>query len=176
MVLKILLAIGVLIAAVLLFALTKPSTFHAEKSITIDAPPDKVYALLCDFHNWPKWAPQDREDPTMQRTYSGETAGSGAVSEWTSKGSAGAGRMTITAADPSEVDVSVDWARPFRVRNKHGFRLTPVPGGIRVTWTAEGPNLYIMKLMEVFVGIDGLMGKHLQAGLENLKRVAEESK
>jgi hypothetical protein len=134
-----------------------------------------LYALIADFHNWPQWAPQDREDPTMQRTYRGAASGLGAVSEWTSKGSAGAGEMTITAATASsKIDVVVDWKRPFKVRNAHSFTLTPAGSGTQLTWSAEGTNLYIMKVMEVFVGVNGLMGKHFEAGLVNLKKIAEQ--
>jgi uncharacterized protein YndB with AHSA1/START domain len=175
MVAKILLGVLIVVAAVLVFAATKPSTFHIAKSVIVQAPPEKVYALIADFHNWPQWAPQDREDATMQRTYSGAANGPGAVSDWTSKGSAGAGRMTITAATPpSRVDVAVDWKRPFQLRNTHQFTLTPVASGTQVTWTAEGTNLYVMKVMEVFVGVNGLMGKHFQTGLGNLKKTAEQ--
>src|SRR3984885_14491619 len=147
MVVKILLGVVVVVAVVLLFAATKPSKFHIEKSVSIQAPPEKVYALIADFHNWPQWAPQDREDPTMQRTYSGATTGQGAVS---------------------------DWKRPFKVQNAHGFTLTPAGGGTQLSWSAEGTNLYVMKVMELFVGVNGLMGKHFEAGLGNLKRIAEQ--
>jgi uncharacterized protein YndB with AHSA1/START domain len=171
---KLLLGMLIIVAAVLMFSALKPSTFHIEKSVTIQVPREKVYPLIADFHNWPEWAPQDREDATMQRTYSGAANGTGAVSDWTSKGKAGAGRMTVTSATaPSNVDVAVDWKRPFRVRNTHRFTLTPVAEGTQVTWTADGTNLYIMKVIEVFVGVDGLMGKHFEAGLGNLKKMAE---
>ena len=174
MVVRILLGLVILVAVVLLFAATKPSTFRIEKSVTIQAQPEKVYALIADFHNWPQWAPQDREDPTMQRTYSGAASGLGAVSEWTSKGSAGAGQMTITAATASSnIDVAVEWKRPFKVRNAHTFTLTPAGNGTQLAWSAEGTNLYIMRAMEVFVGVNGPMGKHLEAGLANLKKIAE---
>lgn len=174
MVLKILLGVVIVVALVLAFAAAKPATFHIEKSITTLAPPEKVYVLIEDFHNWPLWAPQDREDGTMQRTYSSAATGLGAVSEWTSRGSAGAGRMTVTAAKaPSLIDIVVDWKKPFKVRNTHEFRLASVSGGTQVTWIAEGTNLYLMRVMEVFVGVNGLMGKHFEAGLENLKKVAE---
>ena len=175
MILRILLGVVVVIVLVLVVAATKPSVFHVQKSITVSAPPEKVFALLSDFHDWPRWAPQDRDDKTMQRTYSGASAGTGAVSDWTSRGNAGAGRMTITEATPNTmVDVTVEWQKPFRVRNTHHFTLTPVAGGTEVTWTAEGTNLYMMKVMEVFVGVNGLMGRHFEAGLRNLKEAAQE--
>jgi uncharacterized protein YndB with AHSA1/START domain len=174
MVLKLLLGVMLVVAAVLVVAATKPATFNIEKSVMIQAPPGKVFALVEDFHNWPEWAAQDREDATMQRTYGGAASGLGAVSDWTSKGSAGAGRMTITAATvPSKVDVVVDWKRPFKVRNTHEFTMTPIGDETQVTWVAEGTNLYVMKMMEVFVGMNGLMGRHFEAGLENLKKAAE---
>jgi uncharacterized protein YndB with AHSA1/START domain len=175
MVARILLGAVLLAAVVLLFAATKPSTFHIEKSVTVHAPPEKLYALIADFHKWPQWAPQDREDQTMRRTYSGAASGPGAVSEWTSKGSAGAGQMTITAAAVSStVDVVVDWDQPFKVRNAHRFTLTPTGSVTQIVWSADGQNLYMMKVLEVFVGVNGLMGKHFEAGLRNLKKIAEQ--
>ena len=42
----------VVIAAVLGLAATKPDTFRVERSATIKAPPEKVYLLLNDFHQW----------------------------------------------------------------------------------------------------------------------------
>ena len=122
MILKILLVVCVAMIGILVFAGTKPNTFRIERSITINAPPERVFALIDDFHQWPRWAPQDREDPTMRRSYGLQSAGVGAISEWKSDGSAGAGEMAITAAIPnSRIDVTVDWVKPFKVRNTHQF-------------------------------------------------------
>ena len=92
-------------------------------------------------------------------------------------GAAGEGvcadRRLTAATAPSKVDAVIDWKRPFKVRNIHEFRLTPLGDETQVTWIAAGTNLYMMKVMEVFVGVNGLMGRHFEAGLENLKKVAE---
>src|ERR1700687_1954998 len=88
------LAVGVVLA----LAAAKPDTIAVQRSVTIKAPPAAVFALINDFHAWPRWAPQDREDATMVRTYGGAASGAGAISDWTSKGNAGAGRMTIVTA------------------------------------------------------------------------------
>jgi hypothetical protein len=56
----------------------------------------------------------------------------------------------------------------------HGFTLTPDGGGPKLIWSAEGTNLYVMKVMEVFVGVNGLLGKHFEAGLGNLKKIEEQ--
>lgn len=83
--------------------------------------------------------------------------------------------MAITAAIPnSRIDVTVDWIKPFKVRNTHEFEITRDGQYVRVTWNAKGSNLYMMKIIEVFVGVDGLMGKHFDRGLKNLKAAAEQ--
>src|SRR5271156_3716995 len=102
---KIVFFLAVVIAAVLLFATTRPNSILIRHSIVIKAKPEKVFPLLNDFHNWPLWASQDKDDPTMTRTYSGPASGTGAVSDWTSKGDAGSGEMTITASLPTRIHV-----------------------------------------------------------------------
>jgi uncharacterized protein YndB with AHSA1/START domain len=51
----------------------------------IDAPPEKVFAMVDDFRSWPKWNLQDRDDPTLTRTCRGAASGAGAISDWSGK-------------------------------------------------------------------------------------------
>jgi hypothetical protein len=174
MIVRIVIALGVLVAAVLLFAATKPGTFRVQRSIEIHAPPEKIFALVNDFHEWPKWAPQDKEDPSMQRNYGGAESGVGAFSDWSSRGSAGAGRMAITGSLPAKsVTVQVDFTKPFEAHNRNEFALQTGATSTNVTWSMEGTNLYVMKLMSVFTNMDKIAGKHFEDGLANLKSVAE---
>ncbi len=43
----------------------------------------------------------------------------------------------------------------------------------KVIWTMQGSNLYVMKVMSIFVNMDRVMGKHFESGLNNLKKAAE---
>jgi len=174
MILKSLAVVVIVIAAVLLFAATRPNTFRIERSATINAAPDKVFPLINDFHQWSRWAPQDREDASLVRNYSGAESGSGALSDWMGKGDSGSGRMTIVESRPdSLVTVQADWTQPMKTVNTNRFVLEPVGSSTKVTWTMEGSNLYMMKVMSVFVNMDRMMGKHFEDGLRNLKEVAE---
>ena len=49
--------IAALILVVLILATTKPDTFRVERKIDIRATPDKIFALIDDFHNWAAWSP-----------------------------------------------------------------------------------------------------------------------
>ena len=173
MFLRIVLIVAALIVAVLVFAATRPNTFRVYRSLTINAPPERIFPLINDLHNWPQWAPQDRDDPTMKRTYRGAASGTDAISEWVSTGSAGKGQMTIIDSAPlRRVVVKVDFAKPFVAHNVNEFTLEP-GASTRITWTMQGSNLYFMKLLGIFVNMDRMMGKHFESGLQNLKRAAE---
>jgi uncharacterized protein YndB with AHSA1/START domain len=175
MIWKITITIVVLIALVLLFAATKPKTFRIQRSISIDAPPDKIFALIDDLHNWDQWAPHDQDDSSVKRTFSGPARGTGAVSEWTGSGKAGRGRMLIAESIPStRVSIQVDWVKPFVARNMNEFVLESAGPLTKVTWAMHGPNLYILKVMSVFVNMDRMMGRHFETGLANLKAAAEQ--
>jgi hypothetical protein len=54
--LRIIIIVAVLVAAVLAFAATKPKTVHVQRSISIKAPPTKIFALIDNFQNWGVWA------------------------------------------------------------------------------------------------------------------------
>ena len=45
--------IAVVIAAILIFAATKPDIFRVQRSATIAAPADKIFPYLLDFQRWP---------------------------------------------------------------------------------------------------------------------------
>jgi uncharacterized protein YndB with AHSA1/START domain len=174
MILKIAGLVVVLVAALLIFAATKPKDFRIRRSILINAHPEKVFAFINDFHQWSLWAPQDRENPSLTRTYSGRESGLGAISDWKGNGNAGVGRMSIIESTvPSTISVRVDWSKPFKVTNINEFVLQPAQGQTKVIWTMRGDNLYVMKLMSVFVNMDKQMGSHFETGLADLKSAAE---
>ena len=174
MALKLLIAIVAVIVLVLVFAALKPDTLRIERSTVINAPPDKVYALIADFHEWPKWAPQDRGDASMKRSYSGRPAGVGAVSDWSGSGNTGKGRMEITGAEAArQVVVTVDFAKPFRSHNVNTFTLAPEGNGTRVTLAMQGTNTYMMKVMSLVMNMDKMMVQHFESGFANLKAAAD---
>jgi uncharacterized protein YndB with AHSA1/START domain len=176
MILRVLAVIAFLVAAVLLYAATKPNTVRIQRSIDIQAPPEKIFALIDDFHNWSLWAPQDREDPTMRRTYSGPASGIGAASEWSGTGQSGKGRMSITeSVPPARVLVTADFTRPLQAHNLNEFVLESRGAQTHVTWTwtMQGRSLYVMNVMGIFMNMDKRMGKHFDTGLRDLKIAAE---
>jgi len=166
--------IVVVIAAILIFAATKPETFTVQRAASIKAPPEKIFAVLDDFHNWGVWSPWEKMDPDMKRTFSGAANGQGAVYEWQGNSKVGQGRMEITdATAPSQVTIKLDFIKPFEGHNVAEFVLQPSGDATNVTWTMRGPSPYIAKVMSVFCNMDSMIGKDFEAGLANLKAATE---
>jgi len=171
---KLLLGVVVLIAAVLLLATRQPDTFSVERRLVMNAPPERVFAQINDFHAWDAWSPWAKLDPAMQATYSGAAQGVGAVYEWRGNSDVGEGRMTIKSATaPSEVMIALDFLTPFESHNVTTFMLTPTGSGTEVIWSMKGNAEYATKLMTMFASMDKMVGPDFSTGLEQLKAVVE---
>jgi len=164
----------VLVAVLLIYAATKPDTFCVQRATRINAPPEKIFPLLNDFHSYGSWSPYEKLDPAMKRTYSGAANGKGAVYEWESSGKAGVGRMEITeSSPPSRVTINLDFVKPFKAHNIVELTLDAQDGSTNVTWAMHGPLPYIAKVIHLFINMDSTVGKDFETGLANLKTVAE---
>jgi hypothetical protein len=171
---KIAIVVLVLVAGVLAIAATRPDTFRVERSVSIQAPPEKIFPLIEDFHNWGAWSPWENRDPAMKRTHSGAARGKGAAYAWEGNNAVGSGRMTIAeSSPPSKVTIDLDFLKPFEAHNVADFTLTPEGGATRVTWAMHGPSPFFSKVMQVFLSMDSMVGKDFEAGLANLKAAAE---
>ncbi len=171
---KILIVLVLAIAGVLIYAATKPDTFQVQRKATIAAPPDKVFALIDDFHRWGEWSPWEKLDPAMTRTFEGPASGPGAVYAWKGNKDVGQGRMEIAeSTPPSRIAIKLDFIEPMESNNVTEFVLAPKDGGTEVTWTMRGPSPYLTKLMDTVVGMDRMIGKDFEAGLANMKAAAE---
>lgn len=170
--------IAILVAvliALLILAAARPSRFEVQRSLDIDAPPERLYPLLADFHQWSRWSPYEKLDPAMRRDFSGAEAGKGAVYAWEGNGKAGAGRMEILEAAPEHgIDIQLDFIRPFRANNRAAFAFTPAGAATRVTWSMQGAAPFMARLMGIFINMDQLIGKDFEQGLANLKTLAEQ--
>jgi uncharacterized protein YndB with AHSA1/START domain len=170
---KALLVIGLAVAVLLIHAATKPDSFTIQRSASIAAPPDRLFALIHATQPFNTWNPYARKDPTMKLRYEGPASGPGAAYAWDSE-NAGAGRMeVIEASAPTRVAMRLDFERPMKATNRVDFTLEPQGAQTKVTWAMSGPMPYISKLMTTFFDMDKMVGDDFAAGLANLKAAAE---
>lgn len=147
-------------------------TFKVSRSVLVSAPPEQVYALVADPRGWKQWSVWNQRDPAMKIEYSGPASGVGAGWAWQSK-TEGDGKMTFTAAEPGK-QVAFDLYFPdFGTTSKGELRFVPEASGTRVTWAMNG-DMGNNPLYRWFaLGADSMVGADFEAGLANLKAVAE---
>ena len=167
------LAVLAALIVLLLYAATRPDQFRVERSLRIEAPPERVYALIEDLKGFNTWNPYVRKDPAMKQRYGDVTRGPGAFYAWESK-EVGVGSMKITEVQaPTRVTIALDFEQPFTAHNTAEFTLSPDGGATQVTWAMHGPANFMSKLMGVFFDMDRMVGPDFEAGLANLKTAAE---
>ena len=166
--------VAMAVVVVLGLAVMRPDTFQVERTTTIKAPPEAVFASIQDFHRWSAWSPWEKKDPAMKRTHGGAARGKGAIYGWEGNGDVGTGSMEIVEATaPSHVTIRLDFTKPFEAHNVAEFTMTPTGEGTRVSWLMRGPSPFLAKVMNVFVDMDHMVGADFEAGLANLKAAAE---
>ena len=171
---KILIAVAVLIIVLVIVIATRPGTYRVTRSATMAAPPTVVYAQIADFHRWDAWSPWAKLDPAMKATFGGSPSGPGAAYAWTGNDKVGEGKMLITAARPGqEVDIKLDFLKPFEATSATSFVLEPAGAGTKVIWSMSGDSNFFMKAMSLVSDMDAEVGKDFDRGLASMKTVSE---
>lgn len=149
--------------------------FEVVRSAEIDAPADRVFALIERFKSWTEWSPWEGMDPNLERTYTGPETGVGSQYAWRGNRKVGEGRMEITAVEPaSRVELDLHFLKPIKAENVTIFELEPsTNGSTTVTWRMRGEQKGLMKLMGKIWKIDKMVGPDFEKGLEQLKSAAE---
>jgi polyketide cyclase/dehydrase/lipid transport protein len=165
--------IAISIAAILVLASTKPNTLTVQRSISIKAPLEKIFAAIDDFRRWRAWSPYEEKDPGMMRVYTGASSGTGAIYEWKGNKNVGSGRMEILETTPAKTIIKLDFFTPFEGHNTAEFVALPHGDATTLTWSMRGPAPFMSKVMQVFMNMDTMIGKDFEIGLTKLKHVAE---
>lgn len=178
--LRIIIAVAVAVAAVMLgtgvfaIAATRPDAFRVERSATIKAPPDKIFAVINDFANWPSWSPWQKLDPAMKVTNSGPASGKGAVSAWEGNSKVGSGRTEIVeSVAPTRIAMKLDMLSPMEAHNIVEYTLEPKGDSTTVTWAMHGRQPLLAKVMGLFIDCEKMVGRDFEEGLANLKALTE---
>ena len=149
------------------------SHFEVTRSTTVNASPERVHALVNDFHEWTTWSPWEGIDPAMRRTYSGPDAGVGARYAWSGNRKAGEGSMEITSSAPERIGVELAFTKPWKATNQVDFLIVPAGAASEVTWRMTGEQKGLAALFGKVYPMDKLVGGDFERGLAQLKSAAE---
>jgi hypothetical protein len=165
-----LLIIGLAIAIAM-----QPNTFHIERSATMAAPPETVFAQVNDFHKWEAWSPWLKADPNAKTTYEGPAQGEGAIYRWAGNAEVGEGSVTIAESRPPEyVRIRLHFLKPFEDTAVTEFSLKPDGDKTTVTWSMDGQNNFMSKAFGLLVmDMEAMIGGKYEEGLASMKQIVE---
>jgi len=173
--------IGVLaIIGVLAYAATFSNTFQVQRSLRVNASPERIYPLINNMRGMNTWNPFAEADPEIKITYSGPESGKGARYDWTGNSKVGEGNIEITdVSAPNRVTLQLNMLKPLEGHNTDVFTLVPNGNGTDVgtivTWAMSGERPFIGKVMDAVFNMDRMVGGQFEKGLAKLKAIAEKA-
>lgn len=169
-----LIAVAVVFAGFAAVVATRPAEFRIERSATIQAPAEAVFANVNTLKRWDAWSPWAKLDPQAKHTFEGPEAGVGAVYAWAGNDKVGEGKMTITESTPTtSVKLQLDFVKPWASTNWAEFTFTAEGTGTKVTWAMHGKNNFASRAFGLFVNMDKMIGGDFEQGLAQLKTMTE---
>ncbi len=172
---KILITLAVLLVALLVVVATRPDHYTVKRTVAIQAPAAKVFAMLADLHVWSQWSPWERLDPAMKKTWSGATTGVGAIYEWAGNDQVGKGRIAILEVVPDKlVRIKLEFVEPWQTISEVQFNLSVQGEQTAVDWVMQGRAGSLgHKAMGLLMDMDKMVGDDFERGLADLKALAE---
>ena len=172
--------IGIILLVLVLgmagFIISLSGEGNLERSITINAPAEKVFMVVNDFAYAKDWSPWFQIDPDTKYVYSENTAGLGARYTWESEDeNVGTGEQEIIESKQNKL-VNTRMVFGEMVGDyTAAFKLTPADGGTNVTWTlvSKASNGDMMEKFFVDYISDAVIGLTYEEGLEKLKSFIE---
>jgi uncharacterized protein YndB with AHSA1/START domain len=149
-----------------------PGEAVVQRQVTINAPPEKVFAIIGNMKRFNEWSPWAELDPDAQYTIAGTDTGTGQKLSWVSNNpNIGSGSQTIVDfVENRRIGTELDFGDMGKAMAS--LELAPVGGGTGVTW---GFKSQLNGIMERWFGLlfDRWIGADYEKGLAKLKALAE---
>jgi len=170
---KFLIGFAILIVLLIGIAYLLPNNVTVSRSTIIKAEPDKIFLEISDWKKWQQWSHWKDMDPEMKQTYSSNTTGIGAYTQWESKHN-GKGQITFTDIKPNQsIQYQVQSIQNQSFTLTGTIVLEKTDAGTRITWTDSGELGNDPRMRYYGLFIDGMMGPYFEKGFEKLKQITE---
>jgi uncharacterized protein YndB with AHSA1/START domain len=173
MIFNVLTVLVVLAAVVVLYAFANtPKVVKISRTVLIQASPEVLFPYINNGRIIQEWNVFIEGDPQVKVTYAGPVEGVGA--QWIWEGTkAGAGQATIITSEPNKnVQLRLDFKRPFKVTNYGEYALEVKGTETEVRWTINETAL-IPRVLSNFINLEKMIGAIFEKGLLRLKTLVE---
>ena len=169
-------AIGLIIAILLITAIFLPEEYTVSREVIIDRSKAEVFhyaRMLKHQHDYSVWW---KMDPNQVTTYTGEDGTVGFIAAWKSElDSVGSGEEEIVALEEgNRIGFALRFKEPFE-SNASSEMLFAAPDSntTKLTWFFNGDMSYPFNVMQLFISMEDMLGQDIQEGLQNMKSILE---
>jgi len=148
--------------------------YKVERSAEINTPASAIYNQIVSHKNRDNWSPWATKDPNMTKEYEGPEAGVGSIYKWSSENEeVGTGSMEVVEVEENEYMKSkLTFTAPWESASTVEWNLEEENGVTKATWSNSGE---LPAMMAMFMDLDEQLGPDFEKGLENLKKLCEET-
>ncbi|POY38978.1 polyketide cyclase [Solitalea longa] len=163
--------IATLVLLLFVLALVAPKSYSLKRQVIVDQPVHVVFNYLKHLKNqdyFNKWVMMDAN---LRKQFRGEDGKVGFVYAWQGNKQAGVGEQEIKRIEENKlVEVEVRFEKPMKGIARTPFSTEEVSQNqTRVTWEMSSTMKYPSNIILLFMNMDKLLGKDIQASLELLK-------
>ena len=148
-----------------------PSNYSAQRSVTINAPAEKVFPLVVNQKEWKRCSVWNQRDPSMQMTYSCPEMAAGSKWSWKSKSEGNRG-LEFSAVERNKrigYALTMEDMKPAT----GDLTLTPDDAGTRVRWNINGSAHMNLVFRWFRLITDTMIEPDFKGGPKNLKKLVE---
>ncbi len=148
--------------------------YSITRSIQIDAPQERVFEAVRNFHTWNQWSPWLCTERTAKVDISGSGKEIGDIYAWDGN-LVGAGEIEHrTREEYKHMEQKLRFTKPFKSVSRIWFDFVPEANDTKITWGMRGELpffLFAMKKRMV-----AMLGNDFERGLQMLKDLVETGK
>lgn len=173
---RIILLLATLLIILLVWAAFISGDCKYEKSVSINAPVEKVWQNTNTLKAMDQWSPWNDLDPEMKKDWTGITGQPGEKVCWDSKNkNAGKGCQELEKVDEAgkRIDTKIKFLTPYESEANAYVIVVPEGNGSKATWGFTSQIPYPFTLMKLFMNMENAVGKDYQKGLSRLKALSE---
>ncbi|MDR7307475.1 SRPBCC family protein [Rhodoferax saidenbachensis] len=154
------------VVAVLVYMARYSGRLNVTQTRLIDAPIDRVYAMVADCRQWAHWSPWLAHSPGETLVLSGQPDAVGGGFSWDSE-RGGSGQVEQRHLAPYRtVEQQMRLKSPFAIRARSLWSFASVGAQTEVTWTLRGRVAFSMRAFAPT--LRGAMALECRAGLDRM--------
>ena len=163
----ILILIGVIILAGLIYLASLDGSYEVRRSLLMDVDAQTVFDKVRDFKTWKDWSPWLLHEPETSLTFSENYTQEGGSYSWDGK-RVGAGKLTHKKfAAPQRIDEEIEFIRPFKSVCKVWWEFVEQNGQTEVSWCMQGRMPFLLRFMTIMTS--SMIAKDYALGLAMLR-------